>query len=338
MGRRSWIAAAGAAFLSACALFTDLSGLQGTDPPDDKEAGREDGTTPTEAGGYDGGATLTDAGDAADVSTIDACGDADITDDPEHCGACNHSCLGGSCTFGKCSPVPIITGLNAMAGLTIAGDKIYVGIPGGIRRYELDGTQGIDVVSTPNAVYLTANATHLYFVENNESKVKRWPLAGGIVEDVVLNANATGIALSATHVYFTHYETDGGVERVPIGGGARETVFAQYGYPEDVDFANGELIVGGDGVNELVVFADAGFGAKRLLSAGGGPCGMAAAGSYVYFGEQQTGQVYRVPFAGGSKELLANGNDVRTPVGMAATDAAVYWRNYDGGVIMRLAR
>jgi hypothetical protein len=305
MGRRLSIAGAIAVSLTACALFTDLSGFEGTTPPDagstdDRGAG---GGADTSTQGNDAGPGGEDATteDVVDAGGPDACADANIASDPAHCGACNRTCMGGSCTFGKCAAVSIVTGLPAMTGLVVANGKIYVSVSTGIRRYDLDSTGGIDVASSPNAKYLAADATYLYFADGDDGKVKRWPLNGGGVEDMVVSSGGTGIAVSSSHVYFTHYQADGGVERVLLDGGGREVVFEQYNRPEDVDFASGELVVGGDGVNELAVFADA--GPER--SACSPWAAVPADGSLRrddYFGEQQTGKIFRVPQSGGGSK------------------------------------
>jgi hypothetical protein len=319
---RRFISIVGAlsAVAAACTLFTDLSGFNGTP-----------------AGPAEGGAD----GDAADSDAdITSC-DADITSDPTHCGACNRNCLGGSCEFGKCSATMIVSGLPQQTGIAIANGKLWVSVTNAIRQYELDGGGGLDIVSSPHPAYLSADATYLYWVDTTESKLKRWPMDGGAIEELAQidpTLRPLGTAVSGTHVYFTHYVYDGGVERVLLDGGGREVVFQPYNRPEDIDFADGELVVGGDGVNELAVFADAGSGSKRTLSTGGGPCSMTVKDGFIYFGEQYNRDLVRIPFAGGAKEVLVM--DAGRPVGVAASDDAIYWRETGdaGDHIWRLAR
>jgi len=43
--------------------------------------------------------------DAALVDTMPPCDESMLGEDPYHCGACGHSCLGGACVAGKCQPV-----------------------------------------------------------------------------------------------------------------------------------------------------------------------------------------------------------------------------------------
>ena len=58
----------------------------------------------------------------------------------------------------------------------------------------------------------------------------------------------------------------------------------------------------------------------------------------VYFGEQQTGKVLRMPVAGGVKEELAAEGGVQ--VGFGLSPNAVYWREVltDSGIVWRVAR
>ena len=316
-------------------MFTDLSGLDENAPPD---AGAEAGPGSDangDTGFPDEDVTTIDT----DAGGPDACIDADITTDPLHCGACFHDCLGGACTFGKCSPVTIVANLPPSGTVTVAKGKLYVGIPGTIRQYNLDGTSGLDVANVTSPGYMATDGTYLYFAEKADGTIRRWPLAGGGVDIVLASADPMGIAVGDGYVYFTHYHTDGGIERVQLDGGGRQPLF-DYDHAEDVDFGNGELILGGDGVpNELAVVADAGFGAKRVLSSGGGPCSMVFIDGGIYYGEQGTLSIWQVAWNGtGTKSLFVP--DAGKPVGVAASDNAVYWRaNYgDAGAVLRIAR
>jgi len=325
----------GAVFaIGACSLFTDLSSFNDAPAPDASADGATSPDAPDAPGANDTGI------DTGLEAGIDACADADISIDPSNCGACNRSCLGGSCAFGKCGAVEIVGNLPLGAGIAIAKGALYVSLPGTIRRYDLDGKNGIDVASSTAPGYLTADDNYLYWIDVSEKKVKRWSLVnGGGAEDLVPITgplSPSGIAVSPDHVYWTLYTTDGGVERALLDGGSYETVFGPYNHPEDIEFANGALIVGGDGVNELAVFEDAGFGPKRVLSMGNAPETMVYDDGFVYWAEQATGKIMRIPFAGGGKEELASGGHI--PTGIALTTTAVYWRNWTDGGIMRVAR
>jgi hypothetical protein len=78
------IAAAGA----ACGSFSENS----TDSPAGDDAGSDRSVTPV---------------DPADAAPATPCDPAKVDADPQHCGACNHPCLGGACAAGKCQPFEI---------------------------------------------------------------------------------------------------------------------------------------------------------------------------------------------------------------------------------------
>src|SRR5262245_1828025 len=101
--------------------------------------------------GYDAGLAPSDGGDDRDDRDDDAgdpppppCNVTKVATDPFHCGVCGHSCFGGTCVDGKCKPIAIVTGLTTPLGLAVAGDHLYVGVPGRVREYLLDGGSGRD--------------------------------------------------------------------------------------------------------------------------------------------------------------------------------------------------
>src|SRR5262249_54432682 len=81
-----------------------------------------------------------------------SCGDT--TSDPENCGKCGHSCLGGQCVQAACSPVVIVTG--AIQPRAVAVDSTYVywaeAGNGNIRRAFLDGGSPQTVATTGGTV------------------------------------------------------------------------------------------------------------------------------------------------------------------------------------------
>jgi hypothetical protein len=82
-----------------------------------------------------------DAGDASD-----SCADGSVAIDPENCGACGHSCLGGACDSGICQPVDIVKA-EAHAGAIAVDDApdgwVYwaqtVSNGGSVNRIRKDG-------------------------------------------------------------------------------------------------------------------------------------------------------------------------------------------------------
>src|SRR5262245_13850699 len=58
---------------------------------------------------------------------IDPCEGVDVANDPENCGVCGRSCVGGTCSAGECSPVVVGTVPGALlTGAVAAGDIAYL--------------------------------------------------------------------------------------------------------------------------------------------------------------------------------------------------------------------
>ncbi len=320
----------------ACSLALDTAEF--TRPP---SPSNEADAAPADADavGFREDAGVEDAG-VEDAGVEDAgvedCATADLMTNPRHCGRCGRDCAGGQCSGGKCMPVVLMRNLGTVFGVAVVGDTLYIGAHDEIWRMGVDGGGAVPVAGPTGARYMAASTTHLYWTDG--SSVRRWPLAGGPIERIVSNVpSAMGIALGPNHVYFTRYTTNGGVERALLDGGSRETVIASYDRPEDIDFANGELFVGGDGENELAAFANDGFGSKRVLLSSNEPVAMAVWGSDVFFVQQADDTIRRMPVAGGPAERLAAAGG--QPCGIAVNADSVFWVTCTGdGSLYRLVR
>ena len=72
-----------------------------------------------------------------------ACGDACVvlSEDPAHCGACDHDCLGGMCLDGTCEPVELASGKGRLFMVHVDLDNIYYGGDGvDVGRIGKDGS------------------------------------------------------------------------------------------------------------------------------------------------------------------------------------------------------
>lgn len=72
------------------------------------ESGTVEGGNPTD-GGMDSGPCM-----------------KNLANDPKHCGRCDHDCLGGTCTAGKCDPVVLASGLHGPSGIALGAKDVYV--------------------------------------------------------------------------------------------------------------------------------------------------------------------------------------------------------------------
>ena len=51
--------------------------------------------------------------------------ETDLSTNPQHCGACGHSCLGGNCTDGKCEPFQVAS-VTTPRGVAVDATSVYV--------------------------------------------------------------------------------------------------------------------------------------------------------------------------------------------------------------------
>jgi len=65
------------------------------------------GADPSTSGDADAGPSVdgSSSGSDAPAEAAPPCDAANVANDPHHCGACGHDCLGGECTAGVCQPV-----------------------------------------------------------------------------------------------------------------------------------------------------------------------------------------------------------------------------------------
>lgn len=86
-----------------------------------------------------------DASVGAEAAPAEAGCSADLLIDPKNCGRCGHDCLGGACSARACQPIRL-------------------------------------AVDRSNLLWMTIDATHVYFCESAVQRLGRVPKAGGAVE------------------------------------------------------------------------------------------------------------------------------------------------------------
>ena len=164
-----------------------------------------------------------------------ACG---TVDDPASCGACGHSCLGGTCSAGVCQPVV----LAVSQGVGVGVEPYYAG---------------------PRAI--ATDDTHVYWVA--KPGLFRVPIAGGVTEKLAdasaVSTYATNsddrtnlIVLHGPHVYLRSANQTR-VVRVPKTGGAATPVTPV----ADAEWTVGELGFHG----EQLVWMEQAFMSRHVL-------------------------------------------------------------------------
>lgn len=117
-----------------------------------------------------------------------ACG---TVDDPNNCGACGHSCLGGACARGQCQPVVLAENQtlehDPLVPDAIAVDATHVTWVTGSRLSRVPiGGGAVHVLGTypvsPEKMRVVGE--HLYLMSGSRDAVVRLPKSGGAIEKV----------------------------------------------------------------------------------------------------------------------------------------------------------
>ena len=236
----------------------------------------------------------------------------ELSTDRNHCGACNHSCLGGTCKQGKCQPL----------ALTSANQAKFLAIDGS------------------NAYWTSYHGT-----------VKRVPLSGGSAVTLASGFDETeGIAVDTSYIYFTANSRYAGVAgklyRVGLGGGTpTQLAKAPFG-----DSTRGRIFLTGGNLywstlpGTLYVTPTGGYVWPRTSEdaqfvVGNAPQSgrtYAFNGSYFYWKDEAQGQL-RSAGTNGSEAVLATG--VASGGGLVVADAyrllftassGIYWMPTSG--------
>jgi hypothetical protein len=146
---------------TGCGTLLSLGDGDNPPPPVDVPDGaRADGETPADATTTEGG------GDAAVDSAVPC---IDKKTQPEHCGQCGHSCLGGTCAAGVCQPVVLAS-------------------------------------NEENPFEIAVDDSHVYwtnYVAGPKGAVRRIPKTGGAPTDFAIDNGARGLAIANGVVFWT---------------------------------------------------------------------------------------------------------------------------------------
>jgi len=237
----------------------------------------------------------------------------DLNTDEGNCGACEHSCIGGTCSSGQCQPVQLATVLGDSIGLATDGTNVYWTDQG---------------------------------VSNFGGLVQSVPVGGG--STVALASPVTvpvDLAIDTTNVFWSAGADPGGnaIFSVPKTGGAYGTVVTAAGLGSGGD----AVWVAADGVN--VYWAGIEGGVFQAPKSTGSPVitldpvtappgivfAIAVDASNVYWTEASPGAelLRKTPIGGGLVTTLASGLTLSVDVSDIATDGVnVYWTQGESGV------
>jgi hypothetical protein len=213
-----------------------------------------------------------DASDAAIDVPTNPC-DADLGSDPNNCGRCGRSCLGGGCQASICQPFPIFTSIRTLSAIAandyavafaehVSDGGVYV-IPRGSDAAVLVATDQ----PTPRDVALTADASAVYWTTS--LGVRACPVTASCTPVIIGPSEETnGIAIVNETVYWAAIGA-GTVSSVPVSGGDASVLQTGLSRPVGVQAAKDlfwtELGDGGPGAGSIGrVDLDAGLDAPVI--------------------------------------------------------------------------
>lgn len=276
----------------------------------------------------------------------DAAGcDTNLQTSATNCGACGHSCGGGTCTAGKCDPV-LLTTADTPSGIALDATNVYYTLPSSdtVMRIGKDGTcvpaspcpqlvaQGTGPdVRGPEAIL--SDGTNVYWTAAAASRIGWVPTAGGTVngfgstgatEPGVLaigggklwwtNGSATATRLQSASLDGTSITT---MATASFAGRGNVTTDASYVY-----WSNDQ------GSVYRAAFTDSVCNEQTTCTSVGSansPVGIAVDGTYVYWTSPSSGAVGRNPKGGGLTAFVASNQDM--PQAIVVDSTYIYWGN-----------
>jgi hypothetical protein len=186
----------------------------------------------------------------------------------------------------------------------------------------------------PSAVTLAVDSTTLYFATQGSftsgldgHAIERMPLAGGVPE-VLASGSEVGtvsdIAIDAAFVYSVGAGPDGygAVTKISVAGGPLTTLAGGIGQADSVVLSGTTLFWNERNDAVVASLSIAGGTPLQIATSPWHVSGIAVDDSYVYFTDDWSYVVQRVPLGGGSVTMLAPGD---SPEGVAVDATSVYW-------------
>jgi hypothetical protein len=295
--------------------------------------------------------------------------EVELAADAESCGACGHDCLGGACAEGRCQPV-VLRALAYPQSIGVAGDALTVTVctsptTSPLVKLPLGGGDLVDLATTPDCgVFQARLGDTVYWT--SDGTIHASPIAAAAAPTLVASpADVKSIAAAPTHLYWTTRSKTGAgaVQRMPIGGGAVETIVGRpaEGLVVDDTHAYWSDALGLHAVahTDKVVVAIAGAqdphaiaidgatlyvmdyaatvdgagidvipldgSATTVVAPGAATFAMTVTGGHLYWLDYGDGNVYDLPLAGGAPVVIAEGSGSATDGDMAADATSVYW-------------
>jgi hypothetical protein len=350
----------------ACSLTTSLDGLD--DAPRFADAGSEDASAqedgPPSEDAADADAPWVEAGDA-DAPWIEAgdaetdsevpdvvddatpCG-ADLQNDPNHCGACDHGCLGGDCTAGKCQPAVVADGQNEPAGITVDDTSVYwVNVANkALKRIPKTGgsQERLDVAAdgVTDPFDVAVDGSYLYWSERSGTEVFRKPLAGGAKEHITWGIGACAyLTIGGGLLFVSDFRDDdpsiGHIVSSPVEGSDGMLIYQNQPLAAGIDAVGAELFWARAQPDSIMRGTFDGGPSSTMVTATGTVSGLAYDGSRLYWIEDEQ-RVMSAELGMGTPELVHNRTAAAGLTDLAVDDTSIWWSERGTGIIARLAK
>ncbi|WP_437485360.1 hypothetical protein WME75_00670 [Sorangium sp. So ce1014] len=268
--------------------------------------------------------------DAGQLSCSGLC--VDPTSDREHCGACDHYCLGQACVQGRCEPLLLASGGMEPVDVAVDDTTVYwvdpvahqvmtVPVGGGNEAFFVEG----DPPFAPRSIALDSGM--VYFSDSGTELIMKASLEGDLEILADGQTYPMDIAADAANVYWTSAD-QGTVMKVPALGGEPVALATGQDSPLGIAVDATHVYWVNEGGTVMKVPIEGGD-AVTLAEGQMKPKDIAVDATGVYWTDDG-GTVMKAPLGGGSPLALAEGQ--RNPRKLALDAASVYWTNDDGTV------
>ena len=257
-------------------------------------------------------------------------------DNPNNCGSCGHSCLGGGCVAGQCQPVVVDTG-QAPTAVAVDSTNLYwaysgtgFSATGSIWKVALSGGSPVELASKQLDPWAIAvDATNVYWADDLTpgGNVSTVPIVGGQVSALASpDADCVTLTLTDTDVIWSQYP--GGIFRMAKDGGGATLLYPSLASGLVSDNTNlywtAESSPNG-GIELITLGGDAGN--TQLVGGQDLPLGITLRAGVLYWTNLglDAGSIAMMPVDGGTPNTLAGAQ--QHPVAIATDDTYVYFCN-----------